>query len=155
MHRVAPGQPFSQPTAVCSVHFAGAARALPRCPDNQQAARSSRVAGCTPDIVPEMSFAELLLLLTLLPLPIVLGMFAAYFQKPWWWAALVAVVLAMLATIAPTPEAGQPRVAAGDLLFLLVVALWAAAVAWAGWFLARRLLAGRQRRTGAGAETGD
>ena len=102
-----------------------------------------------------MSFAELLLLLTLLPLPIVLGMFAAYFQKPWWWAALMAVVLVMIAAIAPTPEAGQPRVAAGDLLFLLVVALWAAAVAWAGWFMARRLLAGRPRRSGLGAETGD
>ena len=64
-----------------------------------------------------MSLAELFLLLTLLPLPIVLGIFAAYFQKPWWWAALAAVVLVMIATIAPTPEAGQPRVAAGDLVF--------------------------------------
>lgn len=95
-----------------------------------------------------MSPAELFLLLTLLPLPIVLGVFAAYFHKPWWSAALVAVVLVMIATIAPTPEAGQPRVAAGDLVFLLVVALWVAAVAWAAWYLARRLLANRHRRSG-------
>ena len=102
-----------------------------------------------------MSLAELFLLLTLLPLPIVLGIFAAYLQKPWWWAAVAAVVLVMIATIAPTPEAGQPRVAAGDLVFLLVVALWVAAVAWAAWYLARRLLASRQGRAAAGAETRD
>ena len=88
-----------------------------------------------------MSLAELFLLLSLLPLPILLGVFAAYFQKPWWWAAFAAVVLVMIATIAPTPEAGQPRVGAGDLVFLFVVAFWVAAVAWAGWYVARRLLA--------------
>ena len=102
-----------------------------------------------------MSLAELFLLLTLLPLPLVLGVVAAYVQKPWWSAALVAVVLVMIATIAPTPEAGQPRVAAGDVVFLLVVALWVTAVAWAAWYLARRLLAIRRGRAAAGAETGD
>ena len=102
-----------------------------------------------------MSLAELVLLLTLLPLPVLLGIFAAYFHKPWWWAASAAIALAMIATIVPTPEAGQPRVAAGDLVFLLVVALWVAAVAWAGWYAARRLLASRQRRNAAPAETGE
>jgi hypothetical protein len=40
------------------------------------------------------------------------------------------VVILVLFAIVPAPEGGEPRVAADDLLFLLVVALIAVALGW-------------------------
>ena len=91
-----------------------------------------------------MNVAEVFLLLTVFVLPAPLGVLGALARKPWWWAAVAAVVLAMIAAIAPTPEAGESRVAAGDLVFLLVVALWVAGLAWLGFFLARRFWMSRR-----------
>ena len=79
-----------------------------------------------------MKTAELFLLLAVVVLPPVLGVVAALMRKPWWWGALGAVALAMVAAVAPTPEAGESRVVMGDLGFLLVVALWVAGLAWLG-----------------------
>ncbi|HET6654440.1 MAG TPA: hypothetical protein VFH10_17515 [Nocardioides sp.] len=90
-----------------------------------------------------MNLAEVLLLLALVVLPVVLGAWAALARRPWWWAAAASVVTALVAAIAPTPEAGESRVAAGDLVFLLVVALWVAGLAWLGFFLCRRLWGSR------------
>ena len=96
-----------------------------------------------------MNVAEVFLLLAVVVLPVSLGVLAALARKPWWWAALAAVVLAMISAIAPTPEAGESRVAAGDLVFLLVVARWVAGLAWLGFFLARRLWTSRRGSTAA------
>lgn len=96
---------------------------------------------------PGVDVAELFLLLAIVVFPPVLGFVAALMRKPWWWAALAAVVVVMVAAIAPTPEAGEPRVAAGDLVFLLVVALWVAGLAWLGSFLGRKFWAGRTGST--------
>lgn len=85
-----------------------------------------------------MNMAELALLATVLVLPPALGAVAAFRRRPWWWAAMAAVLMAMVAAIAPAPEAGEPRVAAGDLGFLLVVAAWVTGLAWAGFALTRR-----------------
>lgn len=54
-------------------------------------------------------------------------------------AALAAVVLLFLFAILPEPEEGEPRVAAGDIVFLLLVALIAVALVWVGGLLGRRL----------------
>jgi hypothetical protein len=37
---------------------------------------------------------------------------------------VLGVVMAMIAVIAPEPEAGESRLTSGDLPFLLMVALW-------------------------------
>ena len=91
-----------------------------------------------------MNAAELFLLLAILALPAVLGVVAALLRKPWWWAALAAILLAMIAAIAPAPEAGESRVTAGDLGFLLVVALWVAGLAWLAFALTRRFWVSRR-----------
>ena len=44
----------------------------------------------------------------------------------------------LVAAIAPEPEAGESRLVAGDLIFLLVVALIATGLAWLGARLAGR-----------------
>jgi apolipoprotein N-acyltransferase len=85
-----------------------------------------------------MNPAEVVLLLAAVLLPVALGCLAAVVRRPWWWAALAAIVLAMIAAIAPTPEPGEPRVAAGDLGFLVMVALLVALLTWLGYFLGRR-----------------
>ena len=88
--------------------------------------------------------AELLLLLTALVLPPVLGVGAAVLRKRWIWAAALAVVLTLTAMIAPQPEPGEPRLAVGDLPFVLVVALWVTGLVWLSYFLAHKFLARRQ-----------
>ena len=93
---------------------------------------------------PKMNIAELFLLLAILVLPPALGIVAALLRKPWWWAAVAAIALAMIGAIAPTPEPGEPRVAGGDLGFLLVVALWVTALAWLGFVLTRRFWVSRR-----------
>ncbi len=85
-----------------------------------------------------MNLAEVMLALALLALPPLLGVGVALLRKPWWWAAAAAVVVVLVSAIAPEPEPGQSRLAAGDLGFLLVVALWVAGLAWLGCFLTRR-----------------
>ena len=96
---------------------------------------------------PSVSLAELFLLLSVVVVPPVLGVVAALMRKPWWWAAAGAVVVALIAAVAPVPEAGEPRVAMGDLVFLLVVAAWVAGLAWVGFVLARRFWVNRHRST--------
>lgn len=85
-----------------------------------------------------MTGADLLVIL-LLALPLVLGAVAASLHRPWWWAALVAVALALVALIAPTPEQGEPRLAVGDLGFVAVVCVVVTALTWVGSLLGRRL----------------
>jgi apolipoprotein N-acyltransferase len=104
---------------------------------------------CGREYRPRVNVAEAFLLLAVVVLPAPLGVLAALARKPWWWAAVAAVGLTMIAAIAPTPEVGESRVAAGDLVFLLVVALWVAGLAWLGFFLARRFWVSRDESTAA------
>jgi type VI protein secretion system component VasK len=83
--------------------------------------------------------AEILLLLAVIAVPLAIGALTAYVARPWWWGALLAVTLAFVAAIAPEPEAGESRVAAGDLVFLLIVALFVAGLTLLGAWTARRL----------------
>ena len=41
--------------------------------------------------------------------------------------------------VAPEPEAGEPRLAAGDIGFVVVVLAFVVALVWVGNFVARRL----------------
>ena len=90
-----------------------------------------------------MNLAEALLLVAAAVLPVVLGVAAALARRPWWWAAAAAVLLAASAMIAPQPEAGESRLAWGDMPFVLVVALFVAGLVWLSNLLARRLVARR------------
>ena len=83
--------------------------------------------------------AALLLLIAVLAVPILLGAATAYLSRPWWWGAILAIALACVAAIAPEPEEGESRLVAGDLVFLLVVALFVAALTWLGARATRRL----------------
>ncbi len=47
-----------------------------------------------------------------------------------------------MAAIAPEPEEGESRLVAGDLVFLLIVALFVAALTWLGAWATRRLRGG-------------
>jgi 4-hydroxybenzoate polyprenyltransferase len=82
--------------------------------------------------------AEVLFVLAAFALPILAGAAARLLGRPWWWGALVAVVVMLVAAIAPEPEEGQSRLVAGDLVFLLTVALVIAGFAWLGARLASR-----------------
>ena len=84
--------------------------------------------------------AELLLVLAAFVLPMALGALAVYLARPWWWGALAAVVLFWIAALAPEPEEGESRIAAGDVVFLLIVSLIVAGLAWLGAWAARRWL---------------
>lgn len=86
-----------------------------------------------------MNVAELVMLITLLPLPLLLGVFVGASRRPWWSAAVISVVAFLLAAIVPTPEAGEPRLAAGDIGFLLVVASFITGLAALGAWLGRRV----------------
>jgi hypothetical protein len=83
--------------------------------------------------------AELLLLVAVIVVPLVLGALAVLLARPWWWAAILAIAIFLVAAIAPEPEEGESRLAAGDLVFLLVVALIVAGLTWLGAWVARRL----------------
>jgi hypothetical protein len=63
----------------------------------------------------------------------------AILARPWWWGALLAIAVVFVAAIAPEPEEGESRLVAGDLVFLLVVALFVAALTWAGAWAVRRV----------------
>ena len=86
---------------------------------------------------------DALFLLGLVGVPLLVGAVVGYLRKPWWWAAAVAVVVFLLVVVIPAPEEGESRVAAGDILFLLVASLIVAALAWVGAY-AGRLLARRR-----------
>lgn len=95
--------------------------------------------------------AELLLVLAMIAVPIVVGAATTYLRRPWWWGALVAVAVFLVAAIAPEPEAGESRVAAGDLAFLAVASLLVAGLTWLGaWAAQRWLRAGRSPSSGLG-----
>jgi hypothetical protein len=83
--------------------------------------------------------AEVFLVVAVFALPVVAGVIARFAGRPWWWGAAFAVVVVFVAAIAPEPEEGESRLVAGDLVFLLIVALIATGLAWLGWRLAGRL----------------
>ena len=83
--------------------------------------------------------AEVFLMVTAVILPPVLGVVAALLRKPWWWAAALGVVIAMIAAIAPQPEAGQARLTSGDVPFLLGMAVWVTGLTWLSHYLTDRL----------------
>jgi hypothetical protein len=84
--------------------------------------------------------AEVLLLLVVLAVPLAIGAATVVLGRPWWWGALVAIVLFWVAAIAPEPEEGESRLVAGDLVFLLVVSLFVAGLTWLGAWGGRRRL---------------
>jgi hypothetical protein len=86
---------------------------------------------------------EVLLLLAVVAAPILIGAATVYVSRPWWWGAVLAIALAFVAAIAPEPEEGESRLVAGDLVFLLVVALVVAGLTWLGAWIARRLITAR------------
>jgi hypothetical protein len=83
--------------------------------------------------------AEVVLFVVVLAVPLVIGAATVYEARPWWWGALLAILLAFVAAIAPEPEEGESRLVAGDLVFLLIVALFVAGLTWVGAWIARRL----------------
>ncbi len=86
-----------------------------------------------------VNLPEVFLLVAAVALPILLGVAAALLRKAWWWAAAVGVLIAMVAMIAPQPEAGESRVAVGDIPFLLIVGIWVVGLVWLSNYLALKL----------------
>jgi uncharacterized membrane protein YkvI len=84
--------------------------------------------------------AEVLFVLAAFALPILAGAAARLLGRPWWWGAILAIVFMLVAAIAPEPEEGESRLVAGDLVFLLIVALVVAGLAWLGARLAGRFV---------------
>jgi hypothetical protein len=89
---------------------------------------------------------DALFLLGLVGVPLLVGAVLGYVRRPWWWAAAAAVVVFLLFVVIPAPEKGESRIAAGDILFLLVASLIVAALAWVGAYVGRVLA---QRRLAA------
>jgi hypothetical protein len=87
--------------------------------------------------------AELILFIAVLAVPILLGAATAYLSRPWRWGAVLAIAVVFVAAIAPEPEEGESRLVAGDLVFLLVVALVVMGLTWLGAWAARRLRGAR------------
>ena len=86
-----------------------------------------------------MNAAESGLLTAVAAVPLLLGAVLGYLRRPWWWGAIVAVVVALAAALLPEPEAGEPRFASGDLLFVLALALVVTMLTWLGAALGRRI----------------
>ena len=82
--------------------------------------------------------AEVVLLVAMIAVPVLIGAVTVYVAKPWWWGAVLAVLIFLIAAIAPEPEEGESRVAGGDIAFLAVVALIVAALTWIGAWAMRR-----------------
>lgn len=74
----------------------------------------------------------------MIAVPLAIGAAMAFLARPWWWGAVLAILVFLVAAIAPTPEEGESRVAGGDLVFLVVVALIVAGLTWAGARAVRR-----------------
>jgi hypothetical protein len=70
--------------------------------------------------------------------PLLVGAITVRLGRPWWWGALVAIAVFLVAAIAPEPEEGESRLAGGDVAFLVVVALLVAGLTWLGAWLFRR-----------------
>lgn len=85
-----------------------------------------------------LNITAVIMILVIVALPILLGAAVTYFRKPWWWAAVAAVLVSLAVAILPEPEAGEPRVAVGDLLFLAVASVVVVALVWLGSLLGRR-----------------
>ena len=83
--------------------------------------------------------AEVVLVVVAFGLPLAVGALTAYVARPWWWGALVAIALFWVVAIAPEPEEGESRLAASDLVFLLIVSLVVAGLTWLGAWAYRRL----------------
>jgi drug/metabolite transporter (DMT)-like permease len=83
--------------------------------------------------------AETGLLIAVAAVPLLLGALLGYLRRPWWWGAIAAIVVALAAAILPEPEAGEPRFARGDLLFVLALALVVTMLTWLGAALGRRI----------------
>jgi 4-hydroxybenzoate polyprenyltransferase len=83
--------------------------------------------------------AEVGLLLAVIVAPILIGVVAAYLRRPWWWGAVAAICVFLVAALAPAPEEGESRVALGDVGFLVVVALLVALLVWFGAWLTGRM----------------
>ena len=87
--------------------------------------------------------AEAVLLIAVIALPLAIGAATAFLARPWWWGAVVAVALSFVAAIVPEPEEGESRLAVGDIVFLLLVALVVAGLTWLGAWAGRRLRGGQ------------
>jgi hypothetical protein len=96
-----------------------------------------------PTALRSRAVAEALFLASIIVVPLLAGAAIAYAGRPWWWAAVLAVLVLLIFAIAPAPEEGEPRVAAGDLLFLVFISAIAVALVWLGGVLGRRLRARR------------
>jgi 4-hydroxybenzoate polyprenyltransferase len=83
--------------------------------------------------------AELVLLVAVALVPLALGIAFAYARRPWWWGAVAAVAVFLVAAILPEPEEGESRVAAGDIAFLVIVAALVVGLVWLGAVAGRRL----------------
>lgn len=82
--------------------------------------------------------ADVGLLLAVVVVPVLLGVGMSYLRRPWWWGAVAAICIFLVAALAPTPEEGESRVALGDLGFLIIVAVIVALLVWFGsWLTAR------------------
>ena len=78
------------------------------------------------------------MLLAVVVVPVLLGVGMSYLRRPWWWGAVAAICIFLVAALAPTPEEGESRVALGDLGFLIIVAVIVALLVWFGsWLTAR------------------
>jgi hypothetical protein len=91
-----------------------------------------------------MNVAEAVLLVVVIALPLVLGAVVAMIRRPWWWAAVLAVLIAFVAMVAPEPEPGESRLAVGDLGFILVVCAVVVVLVLLGNFVGRRFARNRR-----------
>jgi hypothetical protein len=71
--------------------------------------------------------------------PLLIGVGMSYLRRPWWWGAVAAICIFLVAALAPAPEEGESRVALGDLGFLIIVAASVALLVWIGSRLASRI----------------
>jgi 4-hydroxybenzoate polyprenyltransferase len=83
--------------------------------------------------------AEVGLFVAVVAVPILIGVAAAYSRRPWWWGAIAAIAVFLVAAIAPAPEDGESRVTLGDVGFLVVVALFVSGLVWLGTWSTRRV----------------
>jgi len=53
-----------------------------------------------PLLLAAIAVAEVFLLIAVIAVPLIIGAATAYFTQPWWWGALIAVAVFMVAAIA-------------------------------------------------------